>query len=178
MTLAMRVLLPSVLVCCAEVTAMRAVLPVPWDLVHRTAALHLERVRVGAPRAAKVVCQSPDAAAALTQGKVAQMLEATFVRACMDVATGNIDTLKLFIVAAKAGYEMGWTLNTIELELGMCPPVTSGRPLAAEEVECRSLWLILVYLALEDLQHPAENRAAVCATELEPHRAQLQAAHS
>merc|ERR1719272_2824581 len=33
---------------------------------------------------------------------VAELLEASFVRACIDLSTGLVDTLKLFIVAAKA----------------------------------------------------------------------------
>ena len=41
--------------------------------------------------------QLPDAS---TAAGVAQILEVTFVNACMQLATGYVDTLKLFIAAA------------------------------------------------------------------------------
>ena len=37
----------------------------------------------------------------------------------MDVAQGYVDTLKLFIAAAKSGYVNGATIPALELELSM-----------------------------------------------------------
>ena len=52
--------------------------------------------------------QLPDAS---TAAGVAQILEVTFVNACMQLATGYVDTLKLFIAAALTAYERGFTVN-------------------------------------------------------------------
>ncbi|GMI36568.1 hypothetical protein TrRE_jg5005 [Triparma retinervis] len=84
---------------------------------------------------------------------VAEMVETTFVNACMQLSTGYVDVLKLFIVAAKAGYELGMTIPQLQLELSSCKSQTAGRPLLAEEVELRSIWISLVYLTLERVSH-------------------------
>ena len=62
--------------------------------------------------------QLPDAS---TAAGVAQILEVTFVNACMQLATGYVDTLKLFIAAALTAYERGFTVNALNLELAQCP---------------------------------------------------------
>ena len=92
---------------------------------------------------------------------IAEMLEASFVRACMDAARGYVDTLKLFIVAAKAGYEFGAPIPEVSAELNACERKTAGRPLMPEEVELRLLWVCLVYLTLTRLSHPTEGAAGV-----------------
>lgn len=107
---------------------------------------------------------------------VAEMLEASFVRACMDLRTGLVDTLKLFIVAAKAGYELGATFDDVSSELAACPRQTANRPLMEEEVELRSLWVALVYLALAQLSHPTEF-AGGAASLVESVPAEIRAKH-
>mgnify|MGYP007078101454 CR=1 FL=1 len=79
----------------------------------------------------------------------AEMIECTFVRACMDLSTGQVDTLKLFIVSVKAAFLNGATIPAVERELSECAQETAGRALLPEEVELRSLWLCLVSLTLE-----------------------------
>lgn len=92
------------------------------------------------------------------------MLEVSFVNACMQLSTGYVDTLKLFIAAALTAYERGFTVNALNLELSQCPTQTAGRPLMQEEVELRSVWLCLVYLTLANVQHRSEAPEAVGAS--------------
>lgn len=84
---------------------------------------------------------------------VAEMLETTFVNACMQLSSGYVDVLKLFIAAAKGGYEIGLTIPQLQLELTSCKSQTAGRPLMGEEVELRTVWISLVYLTLERVNH-------------------------
>jgi len=98
--------------------------------------------------------------AELTSERIAEMLEATFVRACMDAARGVVDTKKLFVVAAKAGYELALPIPTLRNELAACQRQTAGRALMPEESELRDLWLSLVYLTLRELGHAAEEGLA------------------
>ena len=105
--------------------------------------------------------QLPDAS---TAAGVAQILEVTFVNACMQLATGYVDTLKLFIAAALTAYERGFTVNALSLELAQCPTQTAGRPLMQEEVELRTVWLSLVYLTLANVRHESEASEAVGAS--------------
>ena len=105
--------------------------------------------------------QLPDAS---TAAGVAQILEVTFVNACMQLATGYVDTLKLFIAAALTAYERGFTVNALSLELAQCPTQTAGRPLMQEEVELRSVWLSLVYLTLANVRHESEASESVGAS--------------
>ena len=99
-----------------------------------------------------------------TPPTVAEMLEVTFVRACMDVAKGYVDTLKLFIAAAKGGYVGGTTIPALELELSMVETQTAGRPLMEEEVELRRLWICLVYLTLQEVGIKGADEANVGST--------------
>lgn len=112
--------------------------------------------------------------AELTTAKVAELIEVSFVRACMDVSSGYVDTLKLFIVSAKGAYEIGCTIPAISLALSMVETQTAGRPLMAEEVDLRSLWIALVYLTLEAVDHPARLAANVGATVPEDTRAKFE----
>ena len=105
--------------------------------------------------------QLPDAS---TASGVAQILEVTFVNACMQLATGYVDTLKLFIAAALTAYERGFTVNALSLELAQCPTQTAGRPLMQEEVELRTVWLSLVYLTLANVRHESAAPEAVGAS--------------
>ena len=95
---------------------------------------------------------------------VSRRFEVTFVNACMQLATGYVDTLKLFIAAALTAYERGFTVNALSLELAQCPTQTAGRPLMQEEVELRSVWLSLVYLTLANVRHESEASESVGAS--------------
>ncbi|KAJ1632055.1 hypothetical protein T492DRAFT_991656 [Pavlovales sp. CCMP2436] len=98
---------------------------------------------------------------ATTSAGVAAMLERTFVLTCTELATGYVSTLRLFIAAATAGYERGFTIPALQLELSLTPALTAGRPLMQEEVDLRTLWVVLVYMALQQAYHPCAAAAVV-----------------
>lgn len=91
-----------------------------------------------------------------TTAGIASMLEVTFVKSCMQLASGYVDTLKLFISAALSGYEQGFTIPALLLELSQVPTQTAGRPLAQEELDLRTVWISLVYLVAENVGHPSK----------------------
>jgi len=84
---------------------------------------------------------------------MAEMLEKTFVDACMQLSSGYVDVLKLFIVAGKAAYERGLTIPQVQLEITQCQTQTAGRALMQEEIDLRTVWLSLIYLTLERVEH-------------------------
>ena len=100
---------------------------------------------------------SSDAKPKLTLKQVAELVETTFVRSCMDLATGQIDSLKLFIVAAKAGFEIGAAMSALELALSLCEHQTANRDLLPEEIELRSL-----------ISPPRRPISPMCRTPLSP----------
>lgn len=82
---------------------------------------------------------------------VADMLEATFVPACMGLAQGDVSTLKLFVAAAQAGHGRRLPVAALDAQMEAMPRQSAGRPLAAEERELRLQWLTMAYLALDEL---------------------------
>ena len=98
---------------------------------------------------ATTLLAAPDKDKELTPPLIAEMLEKTFVDACMQLSSGYVDVLKLFIVAGKAAYERGLTIPQVQLEISQCKTQTAGRPLMQEEIDLRTVWLSLVYLTLE-----------------------------
>ena len=98
---------------------------------------------------------------ATTPNGIAALLEVSFVQACMQLSSGYVDTLKLFIASAFTAYERGFTASALNLELGALQTQTAGRPLMQEEVELRTVWLCLVFLTLENIRHPSAAGGAV-----------------
>uniref|UniRef100_A0A7S0L487 Uncharacterized protein n=1 Tax=Coccolithus braarudii TaxID=221442 RepID=A0A7S0L487_9EUKA len=96
----------------------------------------------------------------LSISQIAEMVETSFVSACMDAARGYIDTMKLFIVAVKAAFERGVSFERLAQALSGCERQTAGRPLMAEEEELRKVWACLVYLTLEETDHHPHYHAA------------------
>lgn len=92
---------------------------------------------------------------------IAEIVEVTFVNACMQLRTGFVDVLKMFIAAAVAGYEFGYGIGDIQEELVNCKTQSANRPLMEEEVNLRYTWYCLVYLTLASLDHPSRNKQAV-----------------
>jgi len=93
----------------------------------------------------------------LTPARIATLVEVSFVNACTQLSTGYVDVLKMFIVSSKAGYTSGLTIPQLILELSQCSSKTAGRDLMHEEVDLRTVWLSLVYLTLERINHPRQN---------------------
>lgn len=87
----------------------------------------------------------------LTDEKIAEMLEVTFIKACLQLATGYVDVLKLFLASASAGYDRSITIPQLIQSVAECQEKanTANRPLTAQEIDLRSGWMILTYLTLE-----------------------------
>lgn len=90
-----------------------------------------------------------------TPAGVAELLEVSFVHACMQLASGYVDVLKMFIAASIGAYEAGFSIASIleELEENKDLPNTANRPLMDEEKMLRRDWLCVVYLTLAAMGH-------------------------
>jgi hypothetical protein len=92
---------------------------------------------------------------------IAELLEVSFVHACLQLRTGHVDVLKLFLASAIAGYEFGYSVvPQLSDALDTCSTTqnTAGRPLTNEEVELRQVWISLVYLVLLAIEHPKKQQ--------------------
>ncbi|OEU12297.1 hypothetical protein FRACYDRAFT_270581 [Fragilariopsis cylindrus CCMP1102] len=69
-----------------------------------------------------------------TPAGVAEVLEVSFVHACMQLASGYVDILKMFIAASVGAYESGFPVDSIQHELTMTSTNTANRPLMDEEI--------------------------------------------
>lgn len=95
---------------------------------------------------------SPPPLDATTPSGIAALIERSFVAACLELASGHVDALKLFISAALTGYERGFPVPVLALELSNVATQSAGRPLMPEEDELRLTWLSVVYLTREAAQ--------------------------
>lgn len=85
----------------------------------------------------------------LTPKTIAEMIEVSFLNSCLQLSQGYIDVLKLFIVAVKAGYEIGLPLGELHELVLECPVNSAGRELMKEEKELRREWMGVVYEMLD-----------------------------
>jgi hypothetical protein len=88
-----------------------------------------------------------------TPAGVAEVLEVSFVHACMQLASGYVDILKMFIAASVGAYESGFPVDSIQHELTMTSTNTANRPLMDEEIKLRRDWFCVVYLTLSAMEH-------------------------
>jgi hypothetical protein len=96
-----------------------------------------------------------------TPSGVAELLEVSFVKACLQLASGYVDVLKMFIAASAAAYQYGFSVTTVQEELAKCKRQTANRPLLPEEERLRLNWLCIVYLTLESMRNPAQRENLV-----------------
>jgi len=99
----------------------------------------------------------PPSAESLTADKVAELVEVSFVNACLQLAQGFVDVLKLLIAAVKAGYEIGVSPSELIAKIDAIPEHTAGRPLLPEEIALRNTWIQVVYLTLASMNHPTKS---------------------
>jgi hypothetical protein len=85
------------------------------------------------------------------------MLEVTFIKACLQLATGYVDILKLFIAAVTAGYNRDIPIPQLIQLVAQCPNNTANRELSKEEIDLRSSWMIVSYLTLETIDRLEGN---------------------
>ena len=100
---------------------------------------------------------SPLEAIELTDDKIYEMLELTFIKSCLQLATGYVDVLKLFLASTIAAYERNISIPTLTQSVADCPTNTANRPLSNEEVDLRSGWITLAYLTVETINR-LENK--------------------
>lgn len=74
-----------------------------------------------------------------------------------------VDVLKLFIVAVKAGYELGMDPADLIRRVDSRPHQSAGRDLMAEEVKLRNTWIHVVYLVLQFLHHAKKTDTSTAA---------------
>eukprot|EP00529_Nitzschia_sp_RCC80_P021714 CAMPEP_0113504656 /NCGR_PEP_ID=MMETSP0014_2-20120614/34839_1 /TAXON_ID=2857 /ORGANISM="Nitzschia sp." /LENGTH=390 /DNA_ID=CAMNT_0000399795 /DNA_START=64 /DNA_END=1236 /DNA_ORIENTATION=+ /assembly_acc=CAM_ASM_000159 len=88
-----------------------------------------------------------------TQEGLAEVLECTFVNACLQLSQGYVDVLKLFIAGCIACYERQFSVMDINDSLTKCDLEiqTANRPLMEEETKLRFQWLCVVYLTLDSM---------------------------
>lgn len=84
-------------------------------------------------------------------------MEVSFVKACMQLASGYVDILKMFIAASVAAYEYEFPLKRVQEELRKCERQTANRPLMPEEEKLRYQWLCIVYMTLSLMPHPTKT---------------------
>jgi len=88
-----------------------------------------------------------------TPAGVAEVLEVSFVHACMQLANGYVDVLKMFIATSVGAYESGFSIDSIQEELELTSSNTANRPLLDEEKNVRRDWFCVVYLTLSAMEH-------------------------
>lgn len=84
----------------------------------------------------------------LSDEKIGEMIEKTFIKGCLQLATGYVDVLKLFIAATTAAYSRRVPIPHLFSTVENCPVNTANRPLTTEEIDLRSTWIMLTYLTL------------------------------
>ena len=94
-----------------------------------------------------------------TPAGVAELLEVSFVHACMQLASGYVDVLKMFIACSVGAYEAGFSIASLleELEQNKDMPNTANRPLMDEEIMLRRDWLCVIYLTLAAMEHKSSR---------------------
>jgi hypothetical protein len=84
----------------------------------------------------------------LSDEKIGEMIEKTFIKGCLQLATGYVDVLKLFIAATTAAYSRRLPIPYLFSVVETCPVNTANRPLSSEEIDLRSSWIKVTYLTL------------------------------
>lgn len=84
----------------------------------------------------------------LTIDKIAELIEVSFIQACMQLAQGYVDVQKLLLAAIKSGYDANIPLSDLIKEVNECPVNSANRDLSPEEIDVRTTSMSLVYLTL------------------------------
>lgn len=96
----------------------------------------------------------------LGAAQIVEMIEVSFINACLQLSLGFVDVLKLFIVAVKAAYENDISPSQLVDDVANCPVNTAGRQLMPEEIQLRTAWVHSVYLILEHIDHQNKGRTS------------------
>lgn len=82
----------------------------------------------------------------MTEEEMAEMIEVSFVQACLQLAKGYVDVQKLFLAAVKVNYDRRIPLSNLVRNVHGCPVRSANRELTDEEVDVRTTSMALVYL--------------------------------
>jgi len=84
----------------------------------------------------------------LSSGQIIELIELSFFQACFALSKGDVEPLKLFIVAVKTAAKKfeGASASAITQIINAMPP--SVRPLEPQEQELRDTWIRAIYLVL------------------------------
>lgn len=90
----------------------------------------------------------------LSSSQIMELIEVSFVQACMGLSKGHVEPLQLFIVAVKVGMEryetVGELLKGLErLNQESTNSVAGRRSLDASEASLRAMWIQAIGLVLE-----------------------------
>lgn len=97
----------------------------------------------------------------LSVEKISTLIEVTFIQSCLQIATGYVDILKLFLATLKAAYDQKIPMPTLIESVASMDITrnTANRPLMEEEISLRTLWMNIAYLTLECLYRMESNSA-------------------
>jgi len=93
----------------------------------------------------------------LSTDRIAEMVEVSFIKACLQLSQGYVDVLKLFVVAVKVAFETDISPSQLADAVAACPVNTAGRQLMQEETLLRTTWIHAVYLILEHINHKGKG---------------------
>ncbi|GAX11965.1 hypothetical protein FisN_8Lh057 [Fistulifera solaris] len=105
---------------------------------------------------------SPDASERnqeLTLFKIAELVDLSFVPACLQLAEGYVDVLKLMIAAVQSAYVQGISPTLLIQEINALTTPAAGRPLMPEEEQLRNEWIQIVYITLQTLDYKNLNHS-------------------
>lgn len=89
----------------------------------------------------------------LTLSKIAELVDVSFVQACLQLAEGYVDTLKLMIAAVQSAYVQGIPPHELIREINAISTPSAGRALLPEEEQLRNQWIQIVYIMLAALSY-------------------------
>jgi hypothetical protein len=90
----------------------------------------------------------------LDESQIVDMIEVSFIHACLQLSQGYVDILKLFIVACKAAFERQLNVHELIHKVdNYANQNTAGRELAKDEVSLRTTWIQAVYLILAYIEY-------------------------
>lgn len=84
--------------------------------------------------------------------QLADTLDTAFIQACLQLSTGYVDVLKLYIAGLFTAYKAGQSPTQLVAALDAIDNPACGRPLAPEEVQLRNAWIQGVYCVLDDVR--------------------------
>lgn len=87
----------------------------------------------------------------LTLPKIAELIDCSFVQACMQLADGYIDVLKLMIASIQSAFDKGIPPAHLIQAIEDIQPGSAGRMLMPEEIRLRNTWIQVVYVMLAHL---------------------------